>query len=134
MSDDVMITMSEKQYSEFEIPAIETAGAPFNGVAFHSCGNWSDKTEAVKKISNLIMVDGAFSAETDPDCNLIPPFTECFSNSGIAVNARIVGDTDVVIDKVKQLMTPNMKLIVVTYSKTPKEQAQTYLRLHQLLQ
>lgn len=134
MSDDVMITMSENQYCEFEIPAIETAGAPFNGVAFHSCGNWSDKTEAVNKIANLVMVDGAFSAETDPDCNLIPPFTESFHNTGIAVNARIVGDTDVVIDKFKQLLAPNMKLIVVTYSKTPEDQAQTYLRLKQLLQ
>jgi len=134
MSDDVMITMSDNQYCEFEIPAIEMAGAPFNGVAFHSCGNWSGKTEAVNKITNLVVVDGAFSAETDPDCNLIPPFTESFSNTGIAVNARIVGDTDVVIDKVKQLMAPNMKLIVVTYSKTPEEQAQTYLRLHQSLQ
>jgi hypothetical protein len=134
MSDDVMITLSAKQYSEFEIPAIQMAGEPFAGVAFHSCGNWSGKTEVVKKISNLVMVDGAFSAETDPDCNLIHPFTESFTNAEVVVNARIVGDAQTVIDKVKQLWAPNMKLIVVTYGKTPQEQAQTYLRLNQLVQ
>jgi hypothetical protein len=134
MSDDVMITLSAEQYSEFEMPAIQMAGKPFGGPAFHSCGNWSGKTEVVKKIADLVMVDGAFSSETDPNCNPIPPFVESFAGTGVVVNARIVGDTDVVIDKVKQLWVPNMKLIVVTYSKTPEEQAQTYLRLNQLLQ
>ncbi|MEJ2701223.1 MAG: uroporphyrinogen decarboxylase family protein, partial [Sedimentisphaerales bacterium] len=134
MSDDVMITLSAEQYREFEMPAIQTAGEPFGGPAIHSCGNWSGRTEMVKKIADLVMVDGAFSWETDPNCNLIPPFTESFAGTGVVLNARIVGDTDVVIDKVKQLWAPNMKLIVVTYSKTPEEQAQTYLRLNQLRQ
>jgi Uroporphyrinogen decarboxylase (URO-D) len=129
MSDDVMITLSPQQYCEFEIPAIETAAKPFAGAAFHSCGNWSGRTEAVKKIANLLMVDGAFSAQTDPDCNPITPFTESFANTGVVVNARIVGDAEVVLDKARRLWTPNMKLIVVTYSKTPQEQAHTYSKL-----
>lgn len=134
MSDDVMITLSPKQYREFEIPAIEMVGEPFAGVAFHSCGNWSGRTDVVKQIANLVMVDGAFSMETDPDCNPIHSLVESFANTGVIVNARIVGDTQVVVDKVKRLWAPNMRLIVVTYGKTPQEQAHTYLRLKQLLQ
>lgn len=132
MSDDVMITLSPEQYREFEIPVIQRVGDQFEGFAFHSCGNWSGRTETVKSIANLVMVDGAFSAQTDPDCNLTAPFAESFSETGVAVNARIVGDAETVVDKVRQLWTAGMKLIVVTYCKTPQEQAQTYSRLNQL--
>lgn len=132
MSDDVMITLSPQQYCEFEVPIIQKVGESFAGVAFHSCGNWSGKAELVKKIASLVMVDGAFSAQTDPDCNVTEPFHESFANTAVAVNARIVGDTQTVVAKVKQLWAANMKLIVVTYGKTPEEQARTYSRLNQL--
>ena len=134
MSDDVMITLSAEQYREFEIPVVEMAGEPFGGAAFHSCGNWSAKTDAVGKIANLVMVDGAFSAQTDPHCNPVSPFVESFSDTGVAVNARIVGEPAVVIDKVKRLWTPNMKLVAVTYCRSPQEQDDVYTTLNRLLQ
>lgn len=106
-------------------------GEQFDGVAFHSCGNWSGRAENVKSIANLVMVDGAFSAETDPDSNPTDHFAESFTETGIAVNARIVGDAETVVGKVRQLWTAGMKLIVVTYCKTPREQARAYAGLNQ---
>jgi len=131
MSDDVMTTLSDQLYREFEIPYLETVGEPFGGPAFHSCGNWSGKTDTVRQIPRLVMVDGAFSAQTDPDENPSLPFSQTFRDTGIVVNARIVGDSQGVIEKVKKLWSSGMKLIVVTYCQTPREQANVYQQIHQ---
>lgn len=130
MSDDYAMMVSDDFLARFEQPFREQIGAEFGGCVFHSCGNWASRISAVKKISNLIMVDAAFSAETDPDHNRCEPFAEQFANSGIVVNARIVGDPDTIADKVRKLWRPGMKLIVVTYCQSPAEQKEAYDRIH----
>jgi hypothetical protein len=59
MSDDNSLMISSEQYLEFSANIMEYAGKTFAGSAFHCCGDWSDKIEAVKKIPGLRMVDGA---------------------------------------------------------------------------
>jgi len=130
MSGDVIMMLSPEHYGELEAPFMAKAGEPFGGAGFHSCGDWSTKIDAVKKIQNLVVVDGAFSPETDPDPNPPEPFADAFAGTKIAVNARFVGDVDVVVDKVKQLWKSGMKLIVVTYCKTPAEQKEVYEKIH----
>ncbi|MBN2183629.1 MAG: hypothetical protein JW715_17100 [Sedimentisphaerales bacterium] len=132
MSDDNALMISSEQYLEFAASAVEYAGKSFGGTVFHSCGNWSDKVEMVKKILQLRMVDGAFSAATDPSPNPPEPFAEAFANTGIIVNARIVGAPDTIVDIVRRLWTPRMKLIVVTYCRTPEEQARVYDKIHEI--
>ena len=132
MSDDNCLMISSEQYLEFAASAVEYAGKPFGGAAFHSCGNWVGKVEMVKKILGLRMVDGAFSAATDPSPNPPEPFARAFANTGIVVNARIVGGPDTIADHVRRLWRPGMKLIVVTYCRTPQEQAAVYDRIHEI--
>jgi len=132
MSDDNALMISGRQYLEFAAPAVEYAGKPFGGPGFHSCGNWSDKVEMVKKIAGLRMVDGAFSAATDPTPNPPEPFAEAFTNTGIVVNARIVGGLETVDESVRRLWRPGMKLIVVTYCQNPHEQAEAYDRIYEI--
>ncbi|HHT91265.1 MAG: uroporphyrinogen decarboxylase family protein [Limnochordia bacterium] len=132
MSDDNTLMISDAFFTRLEVPHREKVGSAFNGCAFHSCGNWTGKIQAVKAISNLVMVDGAYSDETDPDPNPTEPFREAFCNTGIVLNARIVGDADLVAEKVKELWSPGMKLIVVTYCQDPKEQAKAYDRIHEI--
>ena len=88
MSDDVMMMLSGQQFIEFEAPCLAKVGEPFGGAVFHSCGDWSGKIEAVKRIENLVMVDAAFSKQTDPNPNPPEPFAEGFAGTGIVVNAR----------------------------------------------
>lgn len=126
MSDDNMMMLSPEQYKLIEAPANGKFGNAFEGPVFHSCGNWSRKIDAVKQIENLLMVDGAFSNETDPDPNPPEPFSEAFAGSGIVVNARIVGDKENVMEQVRRLWRPKTKLIVVTYCTTTEEQAEVY--------
>ena len=78
------------------------------------------------------MADGAFSAETDPNPNLPEPIRDTFTGTNVIINARMVGSEDVVFEKVKQLYKPGMKLIVVTYCKTPEEQKSLYEKIHSL--
>jgi hypothetical protein len=132
MSGDVIMMLSPQQFAEFEAPAMTKAGAPFGGAGFHSCGNFSNRIDAVKKIENLVVVDAAFSAETDPDPCPPEAFRDAFANTGIVINARIVGEAKVVIEKVKRLYAPGVNLIVVTYCKTPDEQQRAYEAVHEL--
>ncbi len=134
MSSDVMVMISAEQYKEFEAPYLQRAGEAFGGAVFHSCGNWSNKISAVKSVPNLVMVDAAFSQETDPDSNPPEPFVDAFDGTGIIVNARIVGNAGTVLEKVKRLWKPHMKLIVVTYSKTPQEQVVVYDEIHKIVE
>lgn len=126
MSDDNALMISSQQYLELAAGAVQQAGKPFGGSAFHCCGDWSDKVEMVKKIAGLRMVDGAFSAATDPSPNPQLPFAEAFANTGIVVNARIVGGPETIAESVRRLWKPGMKLIVVTFCQSPEEQARAY--------
>jgi len=132
LSDDNTLMVSDDFFERFEIPFREKIGSTFGGCVFHSCGNWSNKINVIKKINNLIMVDAAFSEETDPDPNEAEPFVSGFRDTGIVLNARIVGDIDTISDKVKKLWSPGMKLIVVTYCQSPAEQEEAYYRIHQI--
>ena len=111
---------------------MEVAARAWGGSAFHSCGNWSDRVETVKQIPALRMVDAAFSAATDPAPSEAEPFARAFAGTGIAVNARIVGGPDLVVETVKRLWTAGMKLIVVTYCQSPEEQERVYDRVHEI--
>ena len=131
-SDDNILMLSNEQYIACALPAFLKAGSVFGGPVFHSCGNWSLHIPAVKAIKGLRCVDGAFSPETDPACNPCEPFAEAFAHSGVIVNARIVGGLDVIEKHVRALWRPGMKLIVVTYCRTPEEQSKAYRLIHDI--
>lgn len=132
VSTDVISMISPEDYETFEVPCIKRIGDAFGGAVFHSCGQWADKISGVKAIPNLVMIDAAFSEETDPDPNPCELFRDAFAGTGVIVNARIVGDSDVVAEKVRKLWKPGMKLIVVTYCETPEEQAKAYDKIHEI--
>jgi len=132
MSDDSVTVLSPDLYLDMAVPSMIKTGLPFGGPVFHSCGNWSDKKKDIVGIQSLRMADGAFSLATDPGANPTDGFTDAFANSGVVLNARIVGGPDVVKEKVKALWKPGMKLIVVTYCDTPEEQAVVYDNIHRI--
>ena len=132
MSDDNMLMISDDMYEEYEIPFREKIGEAFGGAVFHSCGNWSKRIPVVKRIRNLVMADGAFGGETDPSPNEAEVFGGEFANTGIILNARIVGDLDTIAANVRKLWRPGMKLIVTTYCKSPAEQQRAYDTIHEI--
>ena len=131
-SDDNVVMLSCEQYIDSALPSFERVGRMCGGPVFHSCGNWSDKIPAVKQIQGLQMVDGAFSPETDPHPNPPALFADAFVDSGIVLNARIVGSVETIEKTVRELWQPGMKLIVVTYCPSPEEQERAYHLIHEI--
>lgn len=134
LSDDSVTMLPADMYLDLAVPAMTKAGDAFGGTVFHSCGNWSDKKEVIAGIPNLRMADGAFSLATDPGANPTEGYADTFASTGVVLNTRIVGDPELVESKVRELWKPGMKLIVVTYCKTPEEQAYVYDRIHEICQ
>ncbi len=132
MSDDTVTMLSPDLYFPVAVPAMKKVGDRFGGTVFHSCGCWADKKEGIARIEGLRMADGAFSLATDPGANPVEGFAEAFAGSGAVLNARIVGPAEVVVEKVRALWRPGMKLIVVTYCDTPAEQADLYRKIHEI--
>jgi len=131
MSDDNAIMISPDQYLEIAAPFVEKICTPMGGPVFHSCGDWSAWVDAVLQIKGLKMADGAFSPQTDPGAtNNLETFHK-FANTGVALNARIVGDVETIQEQVSRLWYPGMKLVVVTYCETPEEQEKAYDFVHE---
>ena len=134
MSDDNAIMIAPEQYLEMAVPSVEKICAPLGGPVFHSCGNWTNWIDVVLKIKGLKMADGAFSPQTDPGANTDLEAFQAFANTGIVLNARIVGDLQTIREQVSRLWVPGMKLVVVTYCETPQEQEDAYHLIHEICQ
>ncbi len=132
MSDDNVVMIDEDSYLNLVAPSFEKLGKAFGGPVHHSCGNFSDKAKMLLKLNELKTADAAFTGETDPHPNPAEPFVEALKNSGIVLNARMVGSPEVVKETTQKLWAPGMKLIVVTFSQSPEEQNEAYDIVHQI--
>lgn len=132
LSDDNAIMISPEQYTDLAVPSAQKICNPYGGIVFHSCGDWSGWIDAVLKIDGLKMADGAFSPQTDPGATDNLEAFHAFANTGIVLNARIVGDLETIEEQVKRLWVPGMKLVVVTYCETPEEQMEAYERIYHI--
>jgi hypothetical protein len=104
----------------------------FGGVAIHSCGNYARWLPALLKIPGLTMVDAAFSPRTDPKPNVPEAFRDALAGSGVALQARVVGEPDEVLEVARRLWAPGLKLMLVTYVPDPGAQRRLYADLHAL--
>jgi len=132
LSTDNLIMVSPAMYTEFCGEHSARIGDAFGGTGIHSCGNWGRWLPAVKKIRNLMIVDGAFSPQTDPAYNKCEEFRDALAGTGVILHVRIVGDPEEVLARVKRLWKPGIKLIVGTHVQDPKAQHQLYHDIHAL--
>ena len=132
MSDDNVVMVDDETYLNLVAPSFMKLGNAFGGPVHHSCGNFSDKAQMLTKIGGLRMADAAFTGETDPHPNPPEPFMQALRNSGIILNARMVGNPDIVKETTEKLWAEDMKLLVVTFSQSPEEQKQAYHIIHHI--
>ena len=130
LSTDNLVMLSPKMYEKFCIPIDAEIGVRFGGVATHSCGNWGKWIDILAKNPSLMAVDGAFSPQTDPAYNQCEDFRDVLVGTGIILHARIVGDADEVLARVKRLWKPGTKLIIVTYVQDAAAQHRLYDDIH----
>ncbi len=131
MSDDNAIMMSPDQYTQLAASSFEKVCRPLGGSVFHSCGNWAPWIDSVLKLEQLRCADGAFSPQTDPGAITDLEAFHKFANTGIVLNVRIVGDVETIEEQVKRLWAPGMKMVVVTYCHTPKDQKKAYYKIYE---
>jgi hypothetical protein len=84
------------------------------------------------KLKGLKMADGAFSQQTDPGATDDLEAFHGFANTGIVLNARIVGDLQTIRSQISRLWKQGMKLVVVSYCETPEEQKKAYELIHNI--
>lgn len=132
MSDDNSIMLNPDDYLTLFSQADEKIGRIGGGVGYHSCGNWSSRINMVQAIPAVVVVDGAFSAKTDPSPNEVERFAQQFEESCIVVNARAVGSAEEVLPIFRKLWGRGKKLIAVSYCKTVQEQHDLFHALHEL--
>lgn len=129
-SDDNILMVTPEAYRDLAIPSLVKMTEPFGEPVFHSCGNWAQRSEVVKQIPGVSMVDGAFTPQTDPDPNPPEAIRDAFTKTGITVCARMVGGLDSVKSTIRRLWHPGLKLIAVTYCQSPEEQLRAYEFIH----
>jgi hypothetical protein len=134
LSTDNLVMISPKLYERFCVADNRAVGLAFGGVAIHSCGDFARWLPALLTIDNLIVVDAAFSPRTDPKPNVPERFRDALAGSGVALQARMVGEPDEVLALTRRLWAPGLKLIVVTYVPEPDAQRRLYADLHALCQ
>jgi hypothetical protein len=132
LSTDNLIMVSPAMFADFCAEHSARIGDHFGGTAIHSCGNWGRWLPGVKKIRNLMMVDGAFSPQTDPAYNKCEDFRDALAGTGVILHVRIVGDPEEVLARVKRLWKPGVKLIVGTHVQDPQAQRQLYRDIHRI--
>lgn len=132
MSDDYSVMLSPDMYADLAVPAMGLMAGSLAGPAYHSCGNWGHLAPTVRAIPGLLVADGAFGPRTDPMPNEPEAISDAFRNTGIAINARIVGGPETVLEYAGRLWQDGVKLIVVTYCETPEQQRQAYRQIHAL--
>lgn len=132
LSTDNLVMISPRAYRQFCIGNDARIGAAFGGTAIHSCGDWARWIEAVKDNPELTMVDAAFTPRTDPSYNDAATFRDAFAGTDVIVQARMVGDPDEVLARVRELWAPGMRLMVVTYEQNPEVQHKLYRDIHAL--
>jgi hypothetical protein len=132
MSDDNVVMVDEETYLNLVTPSFTKLGNAFGGPVHHSCGNFSDKAQMLNKLDGLKTSDAAFTPETDPHPNPAEPFVEALKNSGVILNARMVGNPESVKETTEKLWDDGMKLVVVTFSQSPEEQKQAYDMIHNI--
>jgi len=130
-SDDNVLMISDDQYKEFAVPALQSAaGSKFP--VFHSCGNWSRRSNLIISIPGISMADGAVGDLTDPDPNDGAVLGEAFAETGITLHARIVGSAEAVEKQIQKIWRPGLKLIAVTYCSSSDEQKTAYNAVHKI--
>jgi hypothetical protein len=132
LSTDNLVMISPRMCEKFCVADNIKIGAAFDGVAIHSCGDYARWLPALMQIDNLLMVDAAFSRQTDPNPNTPEAFRDAFVNTGVIVQARLVGEPAEVLSLAKRLWIPGLKLIIVTYVPDSAAQQRLYHDLHTL--
>ena len=119
ISDDNIVMVSPDHYRAFAVPYNGQLSQAFGGLAVHSCGNYIRQLPELLKIPGLVMVDGPFSKELDPDpIHDVETYRDLVLESGVILHARMGTDWSAVLPR---LYHPDLRLALTVPVPEPGE-------------
>lgn len=133
ISDDNIVMVGPDDYRTFSVPYNERLAKAFGGVAVHSCGNFEKQLPALVETEGLIMIDGAFTLQGDPNPNeQYEYFRETMAGRGVILQARM-GSFDWP-ERSARLYHPELPLVIVPPAPAADEPAdKNHRRLEEAL-
>lgn len=134
VSDDNLAVGSPAVNKEFNLALDEEIGCAMGGVAIHSCGIWTHTMPLLKEaVPSCVAIEAAVDKAFDPNPNEPEKVRDALAGSGIHVQARVTGETDKLLETVKRLLHPELKLIVYPGFIDLKTAHRNYEQLENLL-
>jgi len=113
ISDDNLAVASPKVNASFNLPLDEAIGHALGGIAIHSCGPWARSMPMLKdKSSTCVAIDCAIDNSCDPNPNAPEAVRDALAGLGIHAHVRLTCVTDKMLETVKRVLHPDLKLIV----------------------
>lgn len=113
ISDDNLAVGSPAVNARFNLPLDDAIGRAMGGVAIHSCGRWSHTMGMIKELCpSCVAIDCALETGGDPNPNEPEAVRDALAGSGIHLHVRMTGDTESMVEVVKRVLHPKLKLIV----------------------
>lgn len=113
ISDDNLAVASPAVNAGFNLPLDEEIGKAMGGVAIHSCGNWTHSMGMLKeKVPSCVAIDCAIDEICDPNPNVPEEVRDALAGTGINVHVRLTGETELMLETVKRLLHPDIKLTI----------------------
>jgi hypothetical protein len=112
ISDDNLAVSSPDVNEMVSFPANKQISDAFNGIAIHSCGNWSHTmTKLQEKSGKVMMIDCAVDLACDPNPNDPKTVGEALAGSDIIAKIRMGSDMEKNKKIVRQVFQPGLKLV-----------------------
>ncbi len=113
VSDDNLAVASPNVNRRFNLALDEEIGRAMGGVAIHSCGVWTHLMPMLRDVvPSCVAIDCAIDSTVDPCPNKPEEVRDALAGSSFAVHVRMTGETDAMLDCVRRVFHPRLKLIV----------------------
>ena len=113
VSDDNLVCSSPTLNAEFNLALDEELGKALSGIAIHSCGNWAHTMPSIREcVPSCVAIDCALNLAMDPCPNVPEHVRDALAGTGIAVQIRMGGEPETILDVVKRAFHPDLRLIV----------------------
>jgi uroporphyrinogen-III decarboxylase len=113
VSDDNLAVASAEVNRRFNLELDEEIGRAMGGVAIHSCGVWTHVMPLIQDVvPSCIMLDCAIDRSVDPCPNTPEAVRDTLVGSRFPVIVRLTGETEAMLETVRRVFHPELKLIV----------------------
>ena len=134
VSDDNIAVVSPQIGEVFNLALDEMVGQAMGGVAIHSCGMWEKCMSIIRRAApSCCMVHCSLSTEWDTTPNKPEDVRDALAGTGIPVHVRVPGETERMIETVKRVIHPDLKLIVQPRYVNDETAERNYNELNALL-